>query len=84
MSAKKQRPQRGDPIAKDASERDISAITGMSRRKIWQAKKIAEIPEHEFERMVESDDPPTQPSGGGSPASQVEPPRAEDLPALRR
>jgi len=59
MSLKKRRPQRGDPIAKDASERDIAAITGMSRRKIWQAKKIAEIPEEEFERMVESDNPPT-------------------------
>lgn len=59
MSAKKQRPKRGDPIAPGDSERDLSIKLGMSRRQFWQAKKIAEIPEGEFERLVESDNPPT-------------------------
>lgn len=59
MSAKKQRPARGGVLPANPSERDLAAFTGMSRRQIWQAKKMAEIPEAEFERMVESDNPPS-------------------------
>lgn len=59
MTAKKQRPSQGGVLPENASQRDISAFTGLSTRKIWQAKKIADIPEEEFERLVESDDPPT-------------------------
>lgn len=59
MSPRKERPTRGGVLPPDPSERDLAAFTGMSRRQIWQAKKIAEIPETEFEAMVESDNPPT-------------------------
>ncbi|TAV04044.1 hypothetical protein [Rhizobium ruizarguesonis] len=59
MSAKKKRPAKGGQLPTNPSERDLASFTGMSRRQIWQAKKIAEIPEDEFDRMVESDNPPT-------------------------
>ncbi len=59
MSEKKQRPSKGGVLPKNPSERDLAAFTGMSRRQIWQAKKIAEIPEEEFDRLVESENPPT-------------------------
>ncbi|MBM7329473.1 hypothetical protein JS562_41430 [Agrobacterium sp. S2] len=59
MSKKKIRPQQGGVLPANPSERDLAAFTGMSRRQIWQAKKIASIPEDEFEKLVESDNPPT-------------------------
>lgn len=59
MTAKKQRPEKGGTLPPNPSQRDLAAFTGMSRRQIWQAKKIADIPEDEFERLVESDNPPT-------------------------
>ncbi|MCQ1778248.1 hypothetical protein NOJ05_13655 [Neorhizobium galegae] len=59
MSARKERPSKGGALPANPSERDLAAFTGMSRRQIWQAKKIAEIPEEEFDRMVESDEPPS-------------------------
>ncbi len=59
MSRKKVRPVFGDPIAPSMSERDIAAAVGMSRRQIQDAKAIASIPEEEFERLIESDNPPT-------------------------
>lgn len=59
MSAKKQRPSKGGILPDHPSVRDLAAFTGMSTRQIWQAKKIAEIPAEEFDRLVESDEPPT-------------------------
>lgn len=59
MSSRKQRPKRGGVLPENASQRDIAAFTGLSTRKIWQAKKIADIPEDQFERLIESDNPPT-------------------------
>ena len=59
MSKRKIRPQQGGVLPTNPSERDLAAFTGMSRRQIWQAKKIASIPEEEFEKLVESDNPPT-------------------------
>lgn len=59
MSARKSRPTLGDPVHPGMSERDVSVALGMSLRKIWEAKQIASIPEADFDRLVESDDPPT-------------------------
>ena len=58
MSARKMHPKPGDAVRPGMSERDISVAIGMSRRKIWEAKQIASIPQEEFERLVESDNPP--------------------------
>lgn len=58
MTARHPRPKRGDPVQPGDSERDIAIKIGMSRRRQWQAKKITEIPEQEFERLVEGP-PPT-------------------------
>jgi hypothetical protein len=59
MTARKARPNRGEPVRPGDSSRDIAAKLGMSRRQQWQARKIAEIPADEFDAMVESDNPPT-------------------------
>lgn len=59
MTAKKQRPKPGDRVQPGDSERDLAIKLGMSRRQIWQAKKIAGIPEDQFEELVEGDNPPT-------------------------
>lgn len=59
MTARRQRPKAGEPVRPGDSTRDIAAKIGMSRRQQWQAKKIAEIPEADFEAMVESETPPT-------------------------
>lgn len=59
LNVRKTRPRRGDPIAPGASERDIAAAVGLSRRRIWEAKQAASIPEDEFEALIESDDPPS-------------------------
>lgn len=59
MTTKKVRPQAGTAALQGDSQRNIAIKLGMSRRWIWQAMKIAAIPEAEFDRMVESDHPPT-------------------------
>jgi len=59
MTRKKTRPQPGDPVTAGMSERDIAATGIMSRRQIQTCKAIANIPEDEFERLIESDKPPT-------------------------
>ncbi len=59
MSPRKQRPERGGVLPENPSQRDIAAFTGLSTRKIWQAKKIADTPEDQFDRLIESDNPPT-------------------------
>ena len=49
---KKVRPNVGDPITKGMSERDIAATGTLTRRQIQDFKKLAEIPEEEFEAMI--------------------------------
>jgi hypothetical protein len=41
------------------SQRQIASKFGISRSAQWRAKKIADIPEEEFEALIESDNPPT-------------------------
>ena len=83
MSRRKQRPERGGCLPQNPSERDIAAFTGMSRRQIWQAKKIAEIPVEEFEALIESDNPPTV-TELLNVAHQRATPGGANVPALRR
>lgn len=59
MTVRKERAKRGEPVMPGDSQRDVAAKLGISRRQIWQMKKIASIPAEEFEALVESDDPPT-------------------------
>ena len=47
------------PSAGPTSERAMLRIIGMSRAKAWRAKQVANIPKAEFERLIESDNPPT-------------------------
>lgn len=56
---KKVRPERGESLKAGASLRDIEAATGIRRSFLKRALLIASIPEEEFERLIESDDPPT-------------------------
>jgi hypothetical protein len=48
------RPRAGPP-----SQRQLSKQLGISRAKLWRATKVAEIPEDEFEALIESENPPT-------------------------
>lgn len=59
MTRKKTRPQPGDPLTDGMSERDIAATGIVSRRQIQTAKAIANIPQDVFERLIESEKPPT-------------------------
>jgi hypothetical protein len=54
MIDKTKRPSTG-PL----STRQIASQFGISRSKQWRAKKIADIPEEEFEALIEADNPPT-------------------------
>jgi hypothetical protein len=49
-----ERPSAGPP-----SERQLSRRLGISRTALWRAKKVAEIPEDEFEALIERDSPMT-------------------------
>ena len=49
---KKRGPQRSK------TRRDAEAV-GMSRAQMYRAIAVADVPEDEFERLVESDNPPT-------------------------
>ena len=59
MSHKKVRPQQGDPLTDDMSERDIAATGILSRRQIQTFKKLAAIPEDEFEQILDSEKIPS-------------------------
>ena len=54
MTNESKRPSGGPP-----SKRALSRQIGMSRSKMWRAEQVANIPEDEFERLIESDEPPT-------------------------
>jgi len=45
-------PEKGD-------RRKAAEAAGMSRHQMYQAMKVAEIAESDFERLIESDNPPT-------------------------
>ena len=50
---------RGKRGPERSAGRQAAEAAGMSRHQFYQAVKIAEIPEGEFDAMVESDSPPT-------------------------
>jgi hypothetical protein len=44
---------------KQSARRQAAEAAGLSRGRMWRAMKVADIPEDEFERLIESDNPPT-------------------------
>ena len=50
---------RGKRGPERSAGRQAAEAAGMSRHQFYQAMKIAEIPDDEFDAMVESDSPPT-------------------------
>lgn len=56
---KKQRPAPGSDLSDCTSIRDVSILTGISRRDIDTCLLYLTIPKEEFEALVESDNPPT-------------------------
>ena len=53
MSRKKKiRPNVGDPITEGMSERDVAATGILTRRQVQDYKKLAQIPEEEFEELL--------------------------------
>ena len=52
MSARKNRPMRGDDFTPDMSQRDMAAALGVSTAEQWRWQRLAEIPEDEFERRI--------------------------------
>lgn len=56
---RKVRPERGADPSTCTSLRDVEAATGVNRRFLARALLIASIPAEEFERLVESDNPPS-------------------------
>ncbi len=59
MTRKKIRPQPGDPLTDGMSERDMAATGILTRRQIQTWKKLADVPEDEFERFLESEKVPS-------------------------
>jgi hypothetical protein len=59
MSRKKIRPNPGDPITEEMSERDIAATGIATRREIQRWKELARIPEDEFEQLLEAERVPS-------------------------
>ena len=56
---KKQRPRRGDSLTPGMSHRDIAAVLGVTRRQVTLWLDVASIPQDEFERLIEADEPST-------------------------
>ena len=54
MSAKKTRPSQGDPVTPEMSLRDMAAALGTSTAELCEWRRLAEIPEEEFERRLAS------------------------------
>ena len=50
---------RGKRGPEKGERRKMMEAAGMSRHQMYQAMQIGNIPEEEFERLIESDDPPT-------------------------
>ena len=44
---------------KRSAMRQAAEAAGLSRGQMWRALQVAEIPDDEFERLVESGEPPT-------------------------
>ena len=44
---------------KRSAQREMAEAAGLSRGQMWRALQVAEVPEDEFEAMIESDEPPT-------------------------
>lgn len=42
-----------------SAHRELAEAAGLSRAQMWRAMKVAELPDDEFERLIESDNPPT-------------------------
>jgi hypothetical protein len=61
IARKRGRPRKIRPgvLLPGASLRDIEAATGIKRRDITRALLVSSIPEEEFERLIESENPPT-------------------------
>ncbi|MET4034516.1 hypothetical protein BjapCC829_28155 [Bradyrhizobium barranii] len=47
------------PSTEPPSIRQIAKQFGISRAVLWRAQQVAHIPAEEFERLIESDNPPT-------------------------
>ena len=47
------------PSTEPPSLRQIAKQYGISRALIWRAQQVCNIPKEEFERLIESDNPPT-------------------------
>jgi len=62
MSARRIRPQRGDPLPPDASSLDIAAAYRLSHRQLWRWRQIASLPEDEFEAALAAPEKPTSTS----------------------
>ena len=52
MTAKKSRPAFGTPVIDGMSLRDIAAALGMSTSRLCDWKRLAEVPENQFEGCV--------------------------------
>lgn len=52
MSARKTRPMQGDTLTPEMSQRDIAAAWGMSKGALWRCRRLATIPEDEFDRRI--------------------------------
>ena len=50
---------RGKRGPEKSDRRKAAEAAGMSRHQMYQAMKVADIPEDDFERLIEDDDPPT-------------------------
>jgi hypothetical protein len=64
VSARRGRPRKVRPadesgLSDCSSLRDLEAATGLTRRQITAMRDLASIPEDEFERLIESDSPPS-------------------------
>lgn len=59
MTRKKVRPQRGDPLTEDMSERDIAATGLCTRRELQRWKALATIPKDQFEELLDSENIPS-------------------------
>lgn len=59
MSARKDRPAYGTLVTAGMSMRDIAACLNTNTARLYNYMKVASIPDNEFERLVESDNPPT-------------------------
>lgn len=55
MSKRKTRPPRGTPVPADMSMRDMASALGTTTAWLSRCKRLGEIPDADFEEIVESD-----------------------------